>query len=116
VCFVVHKTISKLEHVILTTLYFAGVENTDSWCVWKGDLQRAFSLDVPMVCSSVITIAVDDECLMCGGFPLGETIPLGSFEFIINYFGGLSLSPGGATQVLPSWAQLDVGLHPRGEP
>jgi hypothetical protein len=29
VCFIVHKTISELEHAILTTLYFAGVENID---------------------------------------------------------------------------------------
>jgi hypothetical protein len=28
-CFIVHKTTLELEHVILTTLYFAGVENTD---------------------------------------------------------------------------------------
>jgi hypothetical protein len=30
---------------------------------------------------------------MCGGFSLGETVRLGSFEFIADYFGGLSLSP-----------------------
>jgi hypothetical protein len=29
----------------------------------------------------------------CGGFSLGETIHHGSFEFIINYFDGLSLTP-----------------------
>jgi hypothetical protein len=36
--FVVRKTTSELEHMILTTLYFAGAENTDSWNVRKGDL------------------------------------------------------------------------------
>jgi hypothetical protein len=36
---------------------------------------------------------VECERLRCGGFSLGETIHLGSFEFIANYFGGLSLSP-----------------------
>jgi hypothetical protein len=30
-CFVVCKATSELEHVILTTLYLVGVENTDSW-------------------------------------------------------------------------------------
>jgi hypothetical protein len=37
-CFVVRKTTSELQHAILTTLYFAGVENTDSWHARKGDL------------------------------------------------------------------------------
>jgi hypothetical protein len=52
-------------------------------------LQRAFPVDVPMVPSYAITIAIDGECLMCGGFPLGETVHLGNFKFIANYFGGL---------------------------
>jgi hypothetical protein len=30
--------------------------------------------------------------LTCGGFSLGVTVRLGNFEFIANYFGGLSLS------------------------
>jgi hypothetical protein len=30
VCYVVCKTISILEHTVLTTLYFAGVKNTDN--------------------------------------------------------------------------------------
>jgi hypothetical protein len=30
---------------------------------------------------------------MCDGFSLGETIHLGSFGFITDYFGDLSLSP-----------------------
>jgi hypothetical protein len=46
-----------------------------------------------MVLSSAITIAADDEHLTCSGFSLGEIIHLGSFEFIIDYFGGLSLFP-----------------------
>jgi hypothetical protein len=56
-------------------------------------LQRAFPLDVPMVPSSAITIAADGECLTCGGFSLGETVRFRSFEFIADYFSGLSLSP-----------------------
>jgi hypothetical protein len=56
-------------------------------------LQRAFSLDVLMVPSFALAISTVGECLTCGGFSLGETICLGSFKFIADYFGGLSLSP-----------------------
>jgi hypothetical protein len=30
---------------------------------------------------------------MCGGFSLGKTVHLVNFEFIADYFGGLSLFP-----------------------
>jgi hypothetical protein len=46
-----------------------------------------------MVPLYAITVTANGECLMCGGFSLSETIHLGSFEFIADYFGGLSLSP-----------------------
>jgi hypothetical protein len=49
VFFVVRKTISEHECVILTTLYLTGAKNADNWCARNGDLQRAFSLDVLMV-------------------------------------------------------------------
>jgi hypothetical protein len=48
VCIVVHKTTTELERAILTTLYLAGAKNTNSWHARKGDLQRAFPLDVLM--------------------------------------------------------------------
>jgi hypothetical protein len=92
-CFIVHKTTSELEHTILTTLYFAGVENTDSWRAKKGDLQCGFPLDVPMVNSSALAVSTDDEHLTCGGFSFNETILFGSLEFIADCFGGLSFSP-----------------------
>jgi hypothetical protein len=79
--------------MILTTLYLVGTKNTDSWCARKGDSQCAFPLDVPMVPSSAITVATDGKHLTCGGFSLGETACIGKFEFIVDYFGGLSLSP-----------------------
>jgi hypothetical protein len=44
-----------------------------------------------MVPSSTITVAADGERLTCGGFSLGVTVHLGNFEFIANYFSGLSL-------------------------
>jgi hypothetical protein len=34
-CFIVHKTTLELERVILTTLYFASVENIDSNALLK---------------------------------------------------------------------------------
>jgi hypothetical protein len=46
-----------------------------------------------MVPSIVLAFSTDGERLMCGGFSLGETVHLGSFEFITDNFGGLSLSP-----------------------
>jgi hypothetical protein len=93
VCFIIHKTTLELERAILTTLYLASAKNTDSWHTRKGDLQRAFPLDVPMVPSSTPTVSADGERLTCGGFSLGQTICLGSFDLITDYFSGLSLSP-----------------------
>jgi hypothetical protein len=46
-----------------------------------------------MVPSSAIAIAANDEHLTCGGFSLSDTVHLGNFEFIADYFSGLSLSP-----------------------
>jgi hypothetical protein len=65
-----------------------------------------------MVLLSAITVAANSERLMCGGFSLSEPVHLGNFEFIADYFGGLSLSPREATQALPSWAQLTAGHQP----
>jgi hypothetical protein len=92
VCFVVHKAILELGHTILKTLYFAGAENTDSWHTRKGDLQRAFPLDILIVPSSAIIVTADGEHLTCSGFSLSETVCLGNFEFIADYFGSLRLS------------------------
>jgi hypothetical protein len=46
-----------------------------------------------MVPSSSIAIAADGERLTCGGLSLGEPVRVGNFQFIANYFGGLSLYP-----------------------
>jgi hypothetical protein len=45
-----------------------------------------------MVPSSAILVVADSEHLTCSGFSLGETVFLRNFEFIADYFGGLSLS------------------------
>jgi hypothetical protein len=71
----------------------ASAEKTDSWHARKGDLQHAFPLNISMVPSSAITVAVNGERLTCSGFSLGEIVHLRSFEFTADYFGGLSLSP-----------------------
>jgi hypothetical protein len=77
----------------LTTLYLAGVKNTDSWHSKKGNFQQATPLDISMVPSSSVAITTDGECPACSGFSLGEPIHLENFEFITDYFDGLSLSP-----------------------
>jgi hypothetical protein len=46
-----------------------------------------------MVPSYAITIAVSSDRLIYNGFSLGETIRLRSFEFIVDYFSGVNLSP-----------------------
>jgi hypothetical protein len=72
-----------------------------------------------MVPSSMINIAAEGEHLTCGGFSLGETVRLGNFEFIADYFSGLTLSPrrgdSGTTFMgsncsgtpSPHWAMID---------
>jgi hypothetical protein len=46
-----------------------------------------------MILSSSIAIIADGERLVYGGFSLSETVHLGNYAFIADYFGGLSLSP-----------------------
>jgi hypothetical protein len=77
----------------LTTLHLVGAKITDIYCARKGDVRYAFSLDVLMVPWSTIIVAIDGERLTCGGFSLGETVRLGNFDFNVDYFTGLSLSP-----------------------
>jgi hypothetical protein len=93
VCFVVHKTTSEQEYVILTTLYLADAKNIDSWCDKKGDLQRAFPLDVPMVPSLKLSFVANGNHLTGVGFAPRSTIYFGSLEFPADCLGHLSLSP-----------------------
>jgi hypothetical protein len=77
----------------LTTTYLAGVKNTDSWHVGKGDLQCAFPQDFLMDPSLALAVAANGERLSCGGLSLDETIHFWSLEFIADRFSVLSLSP-----------------------
>jgi hypothetical protein len=54
-----------------------------------------------MVPSSVITITIDGERLMCGGFFLSETVHLGNFEFITDYFRMENALTAQATMTVP---------------
>jgi hypothetical protein len=58
----------------------------------RGICSKLFLQIIPMVPSSSIAVAVDGEHLACGGFSLGENVHLRNFEFIVDYFSGLSLS------------------------
>jgi hypothetical protein len=48
---------------------------------------------VPLVLSSSIVVAADGGHLACVEFSLSENVHFGNYEFITDYFGGLSLSP-----------------------
>jgi hypothetical protein len=72
-----------------------------------------------MVPSSVLIVAYDGKHLACGGFYRDKTVCLRSFEFITDYFGGLSLSPRRGTSGIafmgsvhsgtpsPRWAMIE---------
>jgi hypothetical protein len=100
----------------LITQYLVGVKNTGSWCARKGVLQRAFPLDVSMAPSSGIFITTDGERLTCGGFSLSETVHLGNFEFIADYFDGMSLSPRRDDEGATFIGSTRSGHLPRGGP
>jgi hypothetical protein len=91
VCFSIRKTTSELERVILTNLYLAVAKNTNSWRARKGDLQRAFPLDIPMVISSKLSFVANGNNLTSVGLTPGETICFGSLELTADRFGCLTL-------------------------
>jgi hypothetical protein len=98
-----------LDHPVL-----ADAKNIDIWHARKRDLQRAFPLDVTMVPSSTITITANGEHLTCGGFSPGETVCLGNFEFIVDYFGGLRRHLHGSTcsgTPSPWWAMIEDSVE-----
>jgi hypothetical protein len=90
-----------LDHPVL-----AVAKSTDSWHAEKGDLQRAFLLDVLMVPSSAFAVAADGERLSCGGFSLGETIRFESLEFITDRFDGGGWLRRHRQGLNPRWATI----------
>jgi hypothetical protein len=92
-CFIVHKTTSELECVILTTQYLVGAKNNDNWCARKGDLQRAFLLDVLMITSLKLSFITNGDNTTSVGLAPGETIHFDSLEFTADLLGCLSLYP-----------------------
>jgi hypothetical protein len=116
VFFVVRKTISELECAILATLFLPVQKALIVGVPGRRIYSVLFFYTFQWFPSSIIAVAANGDCLTCGGFSLDEIVHLGNFEFIIDYFSGLSLSRGGAPQVSFSWAQLAARHHPHGGP
>jgi hypothetical protein len=77
-----------LDHPVL-----AGVENTDSWHTRKGELQRAFPLDVLMIPSPKLSFVANINNPTGASLAPGNTIHFGSLEFTVDRLSRLSLSP-----------------------
>jgi hypothetical protein len=69
-----------------------------------------------MVSSSAIIVTAGGEHLMCDGFSLAETIHVGNFEFIANYFDNLSFSPKRGDVDIAFMASTHSGHQPHGGP
>jgi hypothetical protein len=69
-----------------------------------------------MVPSSAIAITVHGKHLAYGGFSLSEAVCHGNYEFITDYFSGLSLSPRRGNEGAFLWAQFIVGRLPHSGP
>jgi hypothetical protein len=85
--------------MILTTIYLTVAKNTYSWCVRKGDLQRAFPLDVLMVPSPKLSFIANGNHPTSIILPPGSTIHFGCLELTTDRLACLSLSPRSGTQV-----------------
>jgi hypothetical protein len=69
-----------------------------------------------MVPSSALAITIDEEHLTYGGFSLGETICLGNFESITDYFDGLSHCPRRSNSGAAFMISTRKGHHPHDGP
>jgi hypothetical protein len=70
-----------------------GAKNIGSWRVKKGDLQRTFPLDVPMVPSPKLFFLANSSNPTDVGLALSKTIHFNSLEFTADHLGHISLSP-----------------------
>jgi hypothetical protein len=66
----------------LTTLYLTGAKSIDSWHARKGDLQRVFPLNVPMVPSPKLAFITNDNNPTSVGLAPCSAIYFRSLEFI----------------------------------
>jgi hypothetical protein len=82
----------------------------------RGIRSVLFLYIVSMVLSSSIAIIADNEHLTWCGFSLGEPIHLGNFEFIADYFSGLSLSPRRGNERAVLMGSTHSGHIPRSGP
>jgi hypothetical protein len=73
-------------------LYLASAKNIDSRHARKGDLQRAFPLDDPMVPSLKLSFVANGDNSTGVGLDPGHTIHFGSLEFTTDRLIRLSLS------------------------
>jgi hypothetical protein len=93
---VIRETTSKLETCDLDHPIICQCRKHRQLARQEGGFTSCFPLDVLMVHSSALAVAVDSKRLMCGGFSLDETVHFASLEFITDCFGGLSLFPKGS--------------------
>jgi hypothetical protein len=68
-------------------------KNTDNWRARKGDLQRAFPLDILMIYSPKLSFIANGTNPTGAILTPGETICFGSLEFTTDNLDHLSLSP-----------------------
>jgi hypothetical protein len=93
VCFIVRKTISKLEHVILTILFLLMQKTPTVGTSGREGLQCTFPLYVSMVTSPKLSFITNGDNPTGVGLATGETIHFGNLEFTAEDLGHLSLSP-----------------------
>jgi hypothetical protein len=92
VCFIVCRTTSELERVILTTLYLAGTKTLTVGAPGRGFAACFSSGRSDGYFTKTLFVANDNNPTGIG-LALGETICFGSLEFTTDRLGRLSLSP-----------------------
>jgi hypothetical protein len=93
VCFVVHKTTSKLEHVILTTLFLSVLKTPTVGAPGRGICSTLFSLDILIVTSPKVSFVANGINLTGASLAPGKTIQFSYLEFTADRLGHLSLYP-----------------------